>query len=130
MKSYTNLSFHNQLSPGPSNGLTKYDLTEENFNMWRSMESGKTGMPDFKISLFQEKEYDAVAMARKSNGTEINKSCASHLNSASLNVQYRGNCYKEKRSKKNIHPYHKISKVCNESSALELQKIKTICEGL
>ncbi|GIZ03731.1 hypothetical protein CEXT_113511, partial [Caerostris extrusa] len=130
---YPNLSFYNQLppdSPGPSNVLTKYDLTIENFNIWRSMESGKTGMPDFKISRFQEKEYDAVAIARKSNITEKNESCASHLHSASLNVQHHGNRYKEKKSRKKIHPCHEIAGVCHESSAVELQKIrKTICEG-
>ncbi|GIY32811.1 hypothetical protein CDAR_264271 [Caerostris darwini] len=46
MQRYPNLSFHNQPppnSPGTSNGLTKYDLTEENFNILRSMESGETG---------------------------------------------------------------------------------------
>ncbi|GIY70974.1 hypothetical protein CDAR_532501 [Caerostris darwini] len=94
MQRYPNLSFYNQLppnSPGPSNGLIKYDLTEENFNIWRSMESGKTGMPDFKISRFQEKKYDAVEITGNSNRTEKNKSCASHLNSASMNEQYHGN---------------------------------------
>ncbi|GIY70976.1 hypothetical protein CDAR_532511 [Caerostris darwini] len=94
MQRYPNLSFYNQLppnSPGPSNGLIKYDLTEENFNIWRSMESGKTGVPDFKISRFQEKEYYAVAITGNSNRTEKTKSCASHLNSASMNVQYHRN---------------------------------------
>ncbi|GIY07612.1 hypothetical protein CDAR_279201, partial [Caerostris darwini] len=134
MQCYPNLSFYNQLPPnsrGPSNALTKYDLTEENFNIWRSMESGKIVMQDCEISRFPEKEYDAVAIARKSNRTEKNKSCASHLSSASLNVQYHGNCYKEKKSRKMIHPYHKIAEVCHKRSAVELQKIKKpIREGL
>ncbi|GIY52378.1 hypothetical protein CDAR_269051, partial [Caerostris darwini] len=94
MQRYPNLSFHNQLppnSPGPSNVLTKYDLTMENYNIWRSMKSGKIGTRDFKISRFQEKENDAVAIARKSNGTEKNKSCASDLYGTSLDVQYHGN---------------------------------------
>ncbi|GIY99016.1 hypothetical protein CEXT_716411 [Caerostris extrusa] len=91
MQRYRNLSFHNQLppnSPGPSNGLTKYDLTKENFNIWRSMESGKIGMPDFKISRFQEKEYDAAAIEREFDRTMKTTSSASDLNGTSINVQY------------------------------------------
>ncbi|GIY40210.1 hypothetical protein CDAR_536811 [Caerostris darwini] len=67
MQRYSNLSFYNQLPPyfpGPSNGLTKYDLTEENYNIWRSIESAKIGTQDFKISRFEEKENDAVAIAK------------------------------------------------------------------
>ncbi|GIY70970.1 hypothetical protein CDAR_532481, partial [Caerostris darwini] len=60
------------------------------------MESGKIDMPDFKISRFQEKEYDAVAIARKSNRSMKTTSSASDLNSASINVQHPGNPYAEK----------------------------------
>ncbi|GIX75054.1 hypothetical protein CDAR_253011, partial [Caerostris darwini] len=101
------------------------------FNAVYTNELNPVQQPDFKISRFQEKEYDAVAIARKSNRTEKNKSCASHLNSASLNVQHHGNRYREKKSRKKIHPCHKIAEVCNESSAVELQKIrKPICKGM
>ncbi|GIY74217.1 hypothetical protein CDAR_426181 [Caerostris darwini] len=94
MQPYPNLSFHNQLppnSPGPSNGLTKYDLTIENYNIWRSIESAKIGTQDFKISRFQEKENDAVAIAKKSNRTVKNASCASDLYGTSLDMEYHGN---------------------------------------
>ncbi|GIX89942.1 hypothetical protein CEXT_143661 [Caerostris extrusa] len=94
MQPYPNLSFHNQLpsnSPGPSNDLTKHDLTIENFNIWRSMESAKIGTQYFKISRFPEKENNAVAIARNSNRTEKNTISASDSYGTSLDMQYHGN---------------------------------------
>ncbi|GIY13567.1 hypothetical protein CEXT_646731 [Caerostris extrusa] len=101
MQCYPNLSFHNQLppnSPGPSNGLTKYDLAIENFNIWRSMESAKIGTQDFKISRFPEKENYTVAIARNSNRTEKNTISACDLYGTSLDMQYHGNPHTGKSS--------------------------------
>ncbi|GIY07771.1 hypothetical protein CDAR_25191 [Caerostris darwini] len=53
------------------------------------MESRQSGIPNFELALFQE--YDAVAVARKSDRTQKNTSCVSYLNGTSLDVQYHGN---------------------------------------
>ncbi|GIY92534.1 hypothetical protein CEXT_494931 [Caerostris extrusa] len=105
MQQCPNLPSYNQLpqnSPSPSNHLTMYDRTKENYNISMNMESRHRAMQDFEMPHFQDKEYDAMAAARKSKRTEKNSSCASKLNSASLNVQYHGNPYKEKDSREKI----------------------------
>ncbi|GIY39967.1 hypothetical protein CDAR_403551, partial [Caerostris darwini] len=92
MQHHPNLSFYNQLPPncpGPSNDLTLYESTNKNYNISMNMESRQSGIPNFELALFQE--YDAVAVARKSDRTQKNTSCVSYLNGTSLDVQYHGN---------------------------------------
>ncbi|GIY54063.1 hypothetical protein CEXT_306451, partial [Caerostris extrusa] len=120
-----NLPSYNQLPQnylGPSNHLTMYDPTKENYNISMNVESRQCGMQDFEISHFQDEEYDAVSTARKSNRTEKNKSCASHLNSASLNVQYHGDPHTKKKSREKIQPCPKIAQARDESSVRKLRK--------
>ncbi|GIY13568.1 hypothetical protein CEXT_646742 [Caerostris extrusa] len=92
-----NLSFYNQLprnSRGledPSNYLTIYDPTNEYYNVPMNMQSGQSAMQDFEISHFQDTEYDAMAIARKSGRREENTSLASDLNCTSINAKYHRN---------------------------------------
>ncbi|GIX74959.1 hypothetical protein CDAR_125121 [Caerostris darwini] len=97
MQHHPNLTFYNQLPPncpGPSNDPTLYEPTTKNYNISMNIESRQSGIPNFKVPRFQE--YDAVAVDRKSDRTMKTTSCASDLNSTSLNVQYPGNPYAEK----------------------------------
>ncbi|GIY03791.1 hypothetical protein CDAR_79651 [Caerostris darwini] len=92
-----NWSFYNQLPPNsqgledPSNYLSICDPTNEYYNVLMNMQSGQSTMQDFEISRFQEKEYDPVAIAIKSDRTEFNTSCASDLNFTSINAKYQRN---------------------------------------
>ncbi|GIY71201.1 hypothetical protein CDAR_38321 [Caerostris darwini] len=56
-----------------------------------NMQSRQSGMQDCEISRFQEKEYDAMAIARKSDRREENTSFASDLNCTSINAKYHRN---------------------------------------
>ncbi|GIY99185.1 hypothetical protein CEXT_5281 [Caerostris extrusa] len=103
MQHSPNLSFYNQLPPtsqgieDPSKYITIYDPTNEYYNI--SMQSGQSSMQDSEISRFQDKEYQLMAIARKSDRREENTKCASDLSSPSINVQYHGNS----RPQKSIH---------------------------
>ncbi|GIY69082.1 hypothetical protein CEXT_206871 [Caerostris extrusa] len=84
-----NLSFYNQLPPncpGSSHDLALYESTNKNYNISMNMESQQSGIPNFKVPRFQE--YDAVAIARKSDRTEENTNFASYLNCTSINAKY------------------------------------------
>ncbi|GIY49830.1 hypothetical protein CDAR_226691 [Caerostris darwini] len=92
-----NLSFYNQLPPntqsleGPSNYLTIYDPT----NVPMKMQSRQSAMQNCEISRFQEKEYDGMTIARKSDGREENTSFESYLNSTNINAKYHRNPHTE-----------------------------------
>ncbi|GIY10922.1 hypothetical protein CDAR_561741 [Caerostris darwini] len=87
-----NLSFYNQLPSNsrgledPSNYLTIYNPTNEYYNVAMNMQSGQSAMQDCEISHFQDKEYDAIAIARKLDRREKNTSFASDLNCTSINA--------------------------------------------
>ncbi|GIY04897.1 hypothetical protein CDAR_54441 [Caerostris darwini] len=129
---HPNLSFCNQLPqnyPGPSNHLTMYDPTKGNYNISKNVESRQSAMQDFKISHFQEKEYDTMSTARKLNRTEKNKRFVSDLNSTSLNVQYHENPHTEKKSREKIQPCLKNAQAHDESSDF-MSKFSTALEAL
>ncbi|GIY42563.1 hypothetical protein CDAR_578881 [Caerostris darwini] len=92
-----NLSFCNQLPPNsqvledPSNYLTICDPTNQYCNVPINMQSRQSTMQDCEISRFQEKEYDAMTIARKSDTREENTSFASDLNCTSINAKYHRN---------------------------------------
>ncbi|GIX94289.1 hypothetical protein CEXT_345051 [Caerostris extrusa] len=73
-------------STSPSNYLTIYESTDKNYNISMNMESRQSCIPNFEAPRFPE--YDAVAIARKSDRTMKTMSCATDLNSASINVEY------------------------------------------
>ncbi|GIY92527.1 hypothetical protein CEXT_494871 [Caerostris extrusa] len=97
-----NLSFYNQLPPNsqgledPPNYLTICDPTNKYCNVPINMQSRQSAMQNCEMQCFQDKDYDAVAIARKSDRTTKTTSWASDLNSTSINVQYPGNPYAEK----------------------------------
>ncbi|GIY38424.1 hypothetical protein CDAR_122051 [Caerostris darwini] len=68
-----------------------YDPTNESYNTSMNMESRQSAMQDFEMSRYQEMEFVAMSIARNLDITEKNASCASDLNSASLNVSYNVN---------------------------------------
>ncbi|GIY99187.1 hypothetical protein CEXT_5301 [Caerostris extrusa] len=95
MQHSPNVSFYNQLPPNsrlledPSNYLTVCDPTNEYYNVPINMQSRQSGMQDFEISRFQEKEYDAMSIDRKSVRREENTNFASDL--TSINAKYHRN---------------------------------------
>ncbi|GIY39357.1 hypothetical protein CDAR_466581 [Caerostris darwini] len=114
MQHYPNLSFYNQLPPncpGSSNVLNICDPTKENYNVPMNIVSRHSSMQDFEMSRSQEKECDALTFARKSNIIEKKISCASDLNTTSINVKCHGNPHAEKKSRKKIQPRHKIAEM-------------------
>ncbi|GIX94280.1 hypothetical protein CEXT_345001 [Caerostris extrusa] len=56
-----------------------------------NMQSRQSAMHDCEITRFQEKDYDAVAIARKSDRRKENTSFASDLNCTSINAKYHRN---------------------------------------
>ncbi|GIY67596.1 hypothetical protein CDAR_90831, partial [Caerostris darwini] len=72
-----------------------YDPTNESYNTSMNMESRQSAMQDFEMSRYQEMEFVAMSIARNLDITEKNASCASDLNSASLNVSYNVNPHTE-----------------------------------
>ncbi|GIY62657.1 hypothetical protein CDAR_46601, partial [Caerostris darwini] len=102
MQPSPNLSFYIQLLPtfrgleDPSNYLTICDPTNKYYNVPMNMQSGQRGMQDCEIPRFPDKEYDAMAIARKSDRREKNTSFASDLNCTSINAKYHRNPHTEK----------------------------------
>ncbi|GIY99184.1 hypothetical protein CEXT_5271 [Caerostris extrusa] len=96
-----NLSFYNQFPPNsraledPPNYLTIYDPTKEYYNVPMNMQSRQSTMQDCEISCFQEKECDAMAVARKSDRREENTSFESYLSSTYINAKYHRNPHTE-----------------------------------
>ncbi|GIX89941.1 hypothetical protein CEXT_143651 [Caerostris extrusa] len=56
-----------------------------------NMQSGQSTMQDCEISRFQEKEYDGMAIVRKSDRKEENTSFATDLKCTSINAKYHRN---------------------------------------
>ncbi|GIY22226.1 hypothetical protein CDAR_598551 [Caerostris darwini] len=97
MQHSPSISFYNQLPPtsqgieDPSNYLTLYDTKNEYNNVPMNMQSGQCTMQDCEISRVQDKEYDTMAIARKSDRREENTNFASDLNCTSINAKYHRN---------------------------------------
>ncbi|GIY99186.1 hypothetical protein CEXT_5291 [Caerostris extrusa] len=87
MQHCPNLSFYNKLPPNcprHSNYLTIYDSTDQYYKASMNMQSRQSAMQDLEIYRFQDTEYDAMGIVRKSDRREENTNFASDLNCTSI----------------------------------------------
>ncbi|GIX98424.1 hypothetical protein CDAR_253961 [Caerostris darwini] len=130
MQHSPNLSFYSQLPPNfqdpedPSNYLTICDPTNEYYNVPMNMQSGQNTMQNCEISRFPEKEYDGMAIARKSDGREENTSFASDLNCTSINAKYHRNPHtvnEYNHTPALKHAYTRINTIPRQNEFLNIQ---------